>query len=177
MVGIDWLTRSRQPLGDFYRPLAPGQYGVLVAAEGYASFSANVTVPEDGSGVALDVVLLPLGPAGSGGAGSGGGGDGGAGGKSESESDLVAAPAAAAAGGPAATQMGAGAAAAGGQGPARQLPARGLAMGGAQQAWGSDGSWGPAQSLLLVAAGVVVVHTVRTRLRHRQQLGARSRGE
>ena len=48
VVGLDGAPAalSRAPFGDFYRPLAPGGYGVLVTAEGYSPFSANITVPE-----------------------------------------------------------------------------------------------------------------------------------
>lgn len=46
--------------GDYYRPLAPGTYSVTVSKRGYAPASAEVTVPEDGSGVHKDWVLEPL---------------------------------------------------------------------------------------------------------------------
>ncbi|GAB4822565.1 hypothetical protein N2152v2_009611 [Parachlorella kessleri] len=57
VAGIDFTVSSRQRFGDFYRPLAPGQYGILVSSDGYLPFSTNITVPADGSGAVLDVIL------------------------------------------------------------------------------------------------------------------------
>lgn len=98
VVGIDHVTRSHQPFGDFYRPLAPGSYGVLVTREGCQPFSTNITVPEDGSGAVLDVILIAQpggggeaegGVAGSGDGGGSGSGSGSSGGGSSSSGEGV----------------------------------------------------------------------------------------
>ena len=60
VAGIDKDVRSSLPFGDFYRPLAPGDYTVTVTSRGYTSYSANVTVPADGSGASLRVALRQL---------------------------------------------------------------------------------------------------------------------
>ncbi|GAB4823357.1 hypothetical protein N2152v2_010403 [Parachlorella kessleri] len=57
--GIDKVVKSKSPYGDFYRPLAPGDYTVMFSAPGYVTETTNVTVPGDGSGVGLDVFLAP----------------------------------------------------------------------------------------------------------------------
>ncbi|KAI7836828.1 hypothetical protein COHA_009329 [Chlorella ohadii] len=51
-----WVL-SRAGLGDYYRPLAPGRYTVVVSKEGYKPFAANFTVPADGSGAQRHFVL------------------------------------------------------------------------------------------------------------------------
>lgn len=43
------------------RPLAPGMYNVTVTMPGFANETATVIIPEDGSGVALDVYMSPGG--------------------------------------------------------------------------------------------------------------------
>mmetsp|Transcript_4573 Transcript_4573/g.8325 ORF Transcript_4573/g.8325 Transcript_4573/m.8325 type:complete len:544 (-) Transcript_4573:1669-3300(-) len=50
---------STGPLGDFYRPLAPGTYTVTASAYGYKAHSKEATVPRDNSGVKLEFLLLP----------------------------------------------------------------------------------------------------------------------
>lgn len=51
-----WVL-SRTGLGDYYRPLAPGRYTVVVSKAGYKPFAANFTVPPDGSGAQRHFVL------------------------------------------------------------------------------------------------------------------------
>lgn len=46
--------------GDYYRPLAPGDYIITIEADGYIPFSASAIVPDDGSGVVLNAVLQQL---------------------------------------------------------------------------------------------------------------------
>lgn len=56
--GIDKVIMSKGSFGDFYRPLAPGQYLVRVSAPGYRIFSQTVTVPSGiGEGYVLRVFL------------------------------------------------------------------------------------------------------------------------
>lgn len=50
---------SREGLGDYYRPLAPGRYTVVVSKPGYTPVTANLTVPADGSGAQRHFVLAP----------------------------------------------------------------------------------------------------------------------
>ena len=45
------------PRGAFARPLAPGTYRVTAAAQGYASQSQSVAVPDSGDGVAVSFEL------------------------------------------------------------------------------------------------------------------------
>eukprot|EP00887_Chlorella_sp_A99_P003980 scaffold11.g3980.t1 len=59
VAGIDKMVHSRAKWGDYYRPLAPGEYKVTVSKAGYRSATALVTVPADGSGVRRDFVLAP----------------------------------------------------------------------------------------------------------------------
>jgi hypothetical protein len=49
MSGIQ--TNTRWQLVVVRRPLAPGSYRVVVTAPGFANATAEVTVPQDGSGV------------------------------------------------------------------------------------------------------------------------------
>ena len=55
--GSDFVVKSNSVYGDFYRPLAPGKYTVVVRREGYPTARSNITVPEDGTGVIRDFVL------------------------------------------------------------------------------------------------------------------------
>jgi hypothetical protein len=55
--GIDKVIKSKQRFGDFYRPLAPGVYTLTFTAAGFSPETVNVTVPDDRSGVALNVYL------------------------------------------------------------------------------------------------------------------------
>lgn len=55
--GISTVTASRDKFGDYYRPLAPGRYMVMVSKDGYKPFSVNLTVPADGSGAQRHFVL------------------------------------------------------------------------------------------------------------------------
>lgn len=55
--GIDFAVRSGWKHGDYYRPLAPGRYTLLVRGEGLVPSRSNVTVPADGSGVVRNFVL------------------------------------------------------------------------------------------------------------------------
>ncbi|KAL4422479.1 hypothetical protein ABPG75_008676 [Micractinium tetrahymenae] len=57
VVGNNMSVFSREGLGDYYRPLAPGRYTVLVTKEGYRPFMVNLTVPTDGSGAQRHFVL------------------------------------------------------------------------------------------------------------------------
>lgn len=57
---------SREGVGDFYRPLAPGRYTLVVSKEGFKPFSVNLTVPADGSGAQRHFVLAPEGSSSSG---------------------------------------------------------------------------------------------------------------
>lgn len=45
------MVQSRPDFGDFYRPLGPGKYTLVVTAPGYPPREVNITVPEDGRGV------------------------------------------------------------------------------------------------------------------------------
>lgn len=59
--GIDKTISSRASFGQFNRPLAPGNYVVRVAAEGFQSAATKVTVPNElGKGVELNVRLSKL---------------------------------------------------------------------------------------------------------------------
>lgn len=55
--GFEFVVRSGRIHGDYYRPLAPGRYTLLVRKDGYMPSRSNVTVPEDGSGVMRNFVL------------------------------------------------------------------------------------------------------------------------
>lgn len=55
-----WVV-SRAGQGDYYRPLAPGRYTVVVSKPGYKPFAANFTVPADGSGAQRHFVLAKEG--------------------------------------------------------------------------------------------------------------------
>lgn len=57
---------TREGLGDYYRPLAPGRYTVTVTKEGYKPFTVNLTVPTDGSGAQRHFVLAREGSSGGG---------------------------------------------------------------------------------------------------------------
>lgn len=57
--GSDFVVKSHPVWGDYYRPLAPGKYTVVVRKEGYPTARSNITVPEDGKGVVRDFVLRP----------------------------------------------------------------------------------------------------------------------
>ena len=57
--GSDFVVKSHPVWGDYYRPLAPGKYTVVVRKEGYPTARSNITVPEDGKGVIRDFVLRP----------------------------------------------------------------------------------------------------------------------
>ena len=62
VVGIEGRdATSREGLGDFYRPLAPGRYFVEVSKPGFKPFTTNITVPADGSGAQRHFVLAPEG--------------------------------------------------------------------------------------------------------------------
>ncbi|KAL4436066.1 hypothetical protein ABPG77_005514 [Micractinium sp. CCAP 211/92] len=87
VVGNNMSVLTREGLGDYYRPLAPGRYTVQVTKEGYEPFTVNLTVPTDGSGAQRHFLLAREGSGGSGqvayslkslGSGSGEGGAGGA---------------------------------------------------------------------------------------------------
>lgn len=87
VVGNNMSVLTRDGLGDYYRPLAPGRYTVQVTKEGYEPFTVNLTVPSDGSGAQRHFLLAREGSGGSGqvayslkslGSGSGEGGAGGA---------------------------------------------------------------------------------------------------
>ncbi|KAL3133674.1 hypothetical protein ABBQ32_008176 [Trebouxia sp. C0010 RCD-2024] len=54
--GIDHVIHA-SALGNYYRPLAPGSYNVSAALQGYATVSAEIKVPMDGSGVVYDFAL------------------------------------------------------------------------------------------------------------------------
>ena len=51
------VVASRAGAGDFYRPLAPGRYTIVVSKPGFKPFAANLTVPADGSGAQRHFVL------------------------------------------------------------------------------------------------------------------------
>jgi len=55
--GSDFVVKSNSVFGDYYRPLAPGKYTVVVRREGYPTARSNITVPEDGTGAIRDFVL------------------------------------------------------------------------------------------------------------------------
>lgn len=55
--GSDMVVKSTAEFGDFYRPLAPGEYTVIVEKEGYNTIRTNVTVPKDGRGVIKHLTL------------------------------------------------------------------------------------------------------------------------
>lgn len=57
---------SREELGDYYRPLAPGRYTLVVSKPGFKTFMVNLTVPTDGSGAQRHFVLAREGSSGSG---------------------------------------------------------------------------------------------------------------
>ena len=59
------MTVSRDKFGDYYRPLAPGRYTVVVSCEGYKPLSINLTIPEDGSGAQRHFLLAPESSSGS----------------------------------------------------------------------------------------------------------------
>lgn len=67
VVGNNVSVVSREGLGDYYRPLAPGRYTVRVTKEGYKPFTVNLTVPTDGSGAQRHFVLAREGSSSSGG--------------------------------------------------------------------------------------------------------------
>lgn len=67
VVGNNVSIISRDGLGDYYRPLAPGRYTVRVTKEGYKPFTVNLTVPTDGSGAQRHFVLAREGSSSSGG--------------------------------------------------------------------------------------------------------------
>lgn len=54
--GIDHPIQAG-PLGDYYRPLAPGIYNVSAVMKGYSSMSAQIIIPNDGSGLVHNFVL------------------------------------------------------------------------------------------------------------------------
>ena len=60
MQGIPHDVTAGATFGDFYRPLAPGNWLVTASLPGYSNASVPVTVPADGSGVVLDFQLSPL---------------------------------------------------------------------------------------------------------------------
>jgi len=66
VLGNNMSVLSRDAGGDYYRPLAPGRYTVLVSKEGYKTFAVNLTVPADGSGAQRHFVLAREGSSGSG---------------------------------------------------------------------------------------------------------------
>ena len=66
VIGLDRGVVSREGAGDFYRPLAPGRYTLVVSKEGFKPFSVNLTVPADGSGAQRHFVLAPEGSSSSG---------------------------------------------------------------------------------------------------------------
>ena len=55
--GSNFVVKSSSAYGDYYRPLAPGKYTVVVRREGYPTARSNVTVPADGRGVVRDFVM------------------------------------------------------------------------------------------------------------------------
>ncbi|KAL3143224.1 hypothetical protein ABBQ38_002077 [Trebouxia sp. C0009 RCD-2024] len=54
--GIDHAIHA-SALGNYYRPLAPGTYNVSAALRGYATVSAEINIPKDGSGVVHNFTL------------------------------------------------------------------------------------------------------------------------
>lgn len=55
--GSNFTVTTGSKYGNYYRPLAPGKYTVIVTSEGYSAMRANITVPSSGSGVKKDFVL------------------------------------------------------------------------------------------------------------------------
>ncbi|KAK9814699.1 hypothetical protein WJX72_010093 [[Myrmecia] bisecta] len=51
--GIDFNVSASATFGDYYRPLAPGQYTVTASMDGYAPATQVVTVPADNIGKAV----------------------------------------------------------------------------------------------------------------------------
>uniref|UniRef100_A0A061S7Q8 Carboxypeptidase D n=1 Tax=Tetraselmis sp. GSL018 TaxID=582737 RepID=A0A061S7Q8_9CHLO len=60
VAGISKAIRASR-FGDFYRPLAPGNYTVTASAAGYMAQSKEVAIPRDGSGARLEFVLPSAG--------------------------------------------------------------------------------------------------------------------
>lgn len=58
--GIPHDITAGAAFGDFYRPLAPGDWLITASLPGYSNATVPVTVPADGSGVVLDFQLAPL---------------------------------------------------------------------------------------------------------------------
>eukprot|EP00210_Caulerpa_lentillifera_P000762 g737.t1 len=55
--GIKKILHSRAEFGDFYRPLSPGAYNITISAKGFYSKSAEILIPEDGTGYKLNFTL------------------------------------------------------------------------------------------------------------------------
>jgi hypothetical protein len=55
--GIDKVLKSKHSFGNFYRPLAPGEYTLIFSSAGFSPEIANMTVLEDDSGIELEVYL------------------------------------------------------------------------------------------------------------------------
>ena len=60
MQGVRHDVTASASFGDFYRPLAPGNWLITASLPGYGNASVPVTVPRDGSGVMLDFQLAAL---------------------------------------------------------------------------------------------------------------------
>ena len=58
--GIPHDITAGATFGDFYRPVAPGDWLVTASLAGYGNASVPVSVPKDGSGVVLDFQLGAL---------------------------------------------------------------------------------------------------------------------
>lgn len=59
IVGIDQPVFSRPQFGDYYRPLAPGEYKVVVQKPGFEALVVDIIVPADSTGLRQDFVLVP----------------------------------------------------------------------------------------------------------------------
>eukprot|EP00208_Stichococcus_sp_RCC1054_P000069 CAMPEP_0206143764 /NCGR_PEP_ID=MMETSP1473-20131121/21729_1 /ASSEMBLY_ACC=CAM_ASM_001109 /TAXON_ID=1461547 /ORGANISM="Stichococcus sp, Strain RCC1054" /LENGTH=569 /DNA_ID=CAMNT_0053539315 /DNA_START=81 /DNA_END=1787 /DNA_ORIENTATION=- len=57
VTGVSTYVTSSPTFGDFYRPLAPGNYELVAEAEGYRSARGSIEVPADGIGVRHNFTL------------------------------------------------------------------------------------------------------------------------
>lgn len=55
--GIPLATFSSSKHGDFYRPLAPGEYTIIVKSDGYKTETVDVVIPADGTGLKHNFIL------------------------------------------------------------------------------------------------------------------------
>lgn len=60
MQGVPHDVTAGAAFGNFYRPLAPGDWLITASLPGYGNASVPVSVPADGSGVVLEFQLAPL---------------------------------------------------------------------------------------------------------------------